>query len=53
VLESAHAHADLPVEKLFNALLADACAFSQKSEFDDDVCIVAVEHSGSSTAKIE
>jgi hypothetical protein len=34
---------------LFNALLADACAFSKKQDFDDDVCLVAVEHSGSST----
>jgi sigma-B regulation protein RsbU (phosphoserine phosphatase) len=49
VISSLHAHADLPPEKLFNALLADACAFSQKPEFDDDVCIVAVEHSGGST----
>jgi len=48
VIESVHSHADLPAEKLFNALLAEACAFSDKSEFDDDVCIVAVEHSGSS-----
>jgi serine phosphatase RsbU (regulator of sigma subunit) len=44
-----HSHATLPPEELFNALLADACAFSKKSEFDDDVCIVAVEHSGNST----
>jgi serine phosphatase RsbU (regulator of sigma subunit) len=35
----------LPAEKLFNALLAEACKFSQKQEFDDDVCIVAVEQS--------
>jgi serine phosphatase RsbU (regulator of sigma subunit) len=48
VIESVRSHADLPAEKLFNALLAEACAFSEKSEFDDDVCIVAVEHSGSS-----
>jgi hypothetical protein len=26
-------------------LLADACNFSRKQEFDDDVCIVAVEQS--------
>jgi phosphoserine phosphatase RsbU/P len=49
VIASLHSHADLPAEKLFNALLADACAFSKKAEFDDDVCIVAVEHSGNST----
>jgi phosphoserine phosphatase RsbU/P len=49
VIASMHSHATLPPEELFNALLADACAFSKKSEFDDDVCIVAVEHSGNST----
>jgi phosphoserine phosphatase RsbU/P len=46
VISSLHSHADLPAEQLFNALLVDACAFSKKPEFDDDVCIVAVEQSG-------
>jgi phosphoserine phosphatase RsbU/P len=45
VISSLKSHADLPAEKLFNALLADACEFSKKTEFDDDVCIVAVEQS--------
>ncbi len=45
VISSLKKHADLPAEKLFNALLADACNFSRKPEFDDDVCIVAVEQS--------
>jgi phosphoserine phosphatase RsbU/P len=45
VLSSLKAHADLPAEKLFNTLLAEACEFSGKQEFDDDVCIVAVEQS--------
>jgi phosphoserine phosphatase RsbU/P len=45
VISSLKAHADLPAEKLFNTLLAEACEFSQKQEFDDDVCIVAVEQS--------
>jgi phosphoserine phosphatase RsbU/P len=45
VISSLKSHANLPAEELFNALLADACHFSQKSEFDDDVCIVAVEQS--------
>jgi sigma-B regulation protein RsbU (phosphoserine phosphatase) len=49
VVSSLHSHADLPLEGLFTALLADACGFSKKPEFDDDVCIVALEHSGSST----
>ena len=45
VISSLQSHADLPAEKLFNALLADACDFSKKQDFDDDVCIVAVEQS--------
>jgi phosphoserine phosphatase RsbU/P len=45
LISSLKSHADLPAEKLFNALLAEACEFSQKQEFDDDVCIVAVEQS--------
>jgi sigma-B regulation protein RsbU (phosphoserine phosphatase) len=46
VTASLRSHAELPAEKLFNALLADACDFSKKADFDDDVCIVAVEQSG-------
>jgi len=53
VIKCVHSHADLPAEKLFNALLEEACTFAEKSEFDDDVCIVAVEHSGSSAQKVE
>ncbi len=45
VISSLETHADLPAEMLFNALLSDACDFSKKQEFDDDVCIVAVEQS--------
>lgn len=45
VISSLRSHADLPAEKLFNALLVDACDFSKKQDFDDDVCIVAVEQS--------
>ena len=46
VISSLRFHAELPAEKLFNALLTDACDFSKKADFDDDVCIVTVEHSG-------
>lgn len=46
VISSLRFHAELPAEKLFNALLTDACDFSKKADFDDDVCIVAVEQSG-------
>jgi serine phosphatase RsbU (regulator of sigma subunit) len=45
VIASLQSHADLPAEKLFNVLLAEACDFSKKQDFDDDVCIVAVEQS--------
>jgi sigma-B regulation protein RsbU (phosphoserine phosphatase) len=45
VLASLRSHSDLPAEAMFNALLADACDFSSKQEFDDDVCIVSVEQS--------
>ena len=46
VIASLRSHADLPAERLFNALVADACNFSGKADFDDDVCIVAVEQTG-------
>ena len=45
VVASLRSHSELPAEAIFNALLADACDFSGKQEFDDDVCIVAVEQS--------
>jgi phosphoserine phosphatase RsbU/P len=45
VISSLRFHAELPAEKLFNALLTEACDFSKKTDFDDDVCIVAVEQS--------
>jgi sigma-B regulation protein RsbU (phosphoserine phosphatase) len=45
VVASLRSHSELPAEAMFNALLADACEFSSKQEFDDDVCIVAVEQS--------
>ena len=46
VISSLRSHAELPAERLFNALLTDACNFSGKADFDDDVCIVAVEQTG-------
>ena len=46
VISSLRSHAGLPAERLFNALLTDACNFSGKEDFDDDVCIVAVEQTG-------
>ncbi|HEY5814140.1 MAG TPA: SpoIIE family protein phosphatase [Terrimicrobiaceae bacterium] len=38
-------HANLPANELFAAFLKDVLAFSSRSEFDDDVCLVAVERS--------
>jgi sigma-B regulation protein RsbU (phosphoserine phosphatase) len=36
-------HANLPANELFKAVLEEALAFSSRSDFDDDVCLVAVE----------
>jgi sigma-B regulation protein RsbU (phosphoserine phosphatase) len=36
-------HASLPASELFAAVLKEALAFSSRSDFDDDVCLVAVE----------
>ncbi|MEA3188365.1 MAG: phosphoserine phosphatase RsbU/P [Chthoniobacter sp.] len=36
-------HAGLPAVELFAAVLEDVRSFSAKSEFDDDVCLVACE----------
>jgi serine phosphatase RsbU (regulator of sigma subunit) len=33
----------LPANELFEAVLKEALAFASRSEFDDDVCLVAVE----------
>ena len=46
VISSLRSHAELPAERLFNALLTDACNFSGRADFDDDVCMVAVEQTG-------
>lgn len=43
LLESFQKHEDLPAQELFAAVLADVSGFCQKLDFDDDVCIVAVE----------
>lgn len=37
-------HAGLPAEELFAAVLADVRRFSAKAEFEDDVCLVSMEH---------
>jgi phosphoserine phosphatase RsbU/P len=35
--------AGLPVEKLFPAIVEEICQYSGRADFDDDVCMVAVE----------
>jgi sigma-B regulation protein RsbU (phosphoserine phosphatase) len=45
-------HADLPTEELFAAVLSDVSAFSAKKDFDDDVCIVAVERCQSGAVEV-
>jgi sigma-B regulation protein RsbU (phosphoserine phosphatase) len=41
--ESMGKHAGLPADESFTAILSDVKEFTGKSEFDDDVCLVAVE----------
>jgi phosphoserine phosphatase RsbU/P len=36
-------YANLPADQLFAAVLKEVLAFSSRSDFDDDVCLVAVE----------
>ena len=38
-----HRHASLPAGQMFAAVLDDVRAFASRKEFDDDVCLVAVE----------
>jgi sigma-B regulation protein RsbU (phosphoserine phosphatase) len=38
-------HASLPADQMFSAVLKDVFAFSSRQDFDDDVCLVAVERS--------
>jgi phosphoserine phosphatase RsbU/P len=40
-----HRFANLPANQLFAAVLKEVLAFSSRSDFDDDVCLVAVERS--------
>jgi sigma-B regulation protein RsbU (phosphoserine phosphatase) len=43
LLSSFLQNARLPAHELFSAVLREALAFSSRSDFDDDVCLVAVE----------
>jgi sigma-B regulation protein RsbU (phosphoserine phosphatase) len=52
LIESFRAHAHLPVQALFEAVLADVSQFSSGKDFADDVCMVAVEQTSSAGPSI-
>jgi phosphoserine phosphatase RsbU/P len=43
LISSLNRMATLPMEKLFPAIVHEVCCFSTRGNFDDDVCMVAVE----------
>lgn len=43
LLSTFHRHATLPADQLFDTVLKEVLAFSSRPDFDDDVCLVAVE----------
>ena len=43
LLEAVRARDQMPPEKLFDELLGEARGFANRQEFDDDVCLVALE----------
>jgi phosphoserine phosphatase RsbU/P len=43
LISSLNRMATLPMEKLFPAIVHEVCCFSKRENFDDDVCMVAVE----------
>ncbi|HEY5894134.1 MAG TPA: SpoIIE family protein phosphatase [Chthoniobacterales bacterium] len=49
LIDSFRRHADLPANDLFDAVLGDVSRFSLREDFDDDVCLVAVEQPSSNT----
>lgn len=49
LIDSFRRHADLPAQDLFTAVLGDVSRFSLREDFDDDVCLVAVEQPSSKT----
>ncbi|MGA8658826.1 MAG: SpoIIE family protein phosphatase [Chthoniobacterales bacterium] len=46
LLLSFQRYVNLPAQKLFDALLSDVQQYSSRPDFEDDVCIVAVERFG-------
>jgi sigma-B regulation protein RsbU (phosphoserine phosphatase) len=47
LMESLRKNADLPADDLFKAVISDVKAFTGKADFDDDVCLFAVERTSS------
>lgn len=45
LLSSFQRHVNLPAKKLFETLLADVQQYSSRQDFEDDVCMVAVDRS--------
>ncbi len=43
LLKAVHRSRNLPTAEMFQAVLAEVQAFSQRRDFDDDVCIVGIE----------
>lgn len=43
LLKAVHRRSKLPTSEMFQEVLAEVQAFSQRSDFDDDVCIVGIE----------
>ncbi len=43
LLSAFNRSADLPADQMFETVLKDVLAFSSRQDFDDDVCLVAVE----------
>jgi phosphoserine phosphatase RsbU/P len=47
LISSLHRLSALPVEQLFPAVVDEVCRFTSRQNFDDDICMVAVERAGS------
>jgi sigma-B regulation protein RsbU (phosphoserine phosphatase) len=43
LISTLHKYAGLPVEKLFPAVVNEVCQFSERKDFEDDLCMVAIE----------
>ena len=43
LLQAVDRRRNLPTSELFQAILAEVQAYTQRSDFDDDVCIIGIE----------